>query len=53
MKKRKMDLKSVDDIRIFKHRERLLGRVHVTSSPKQGMGIDMEFQNDKWWITAR
>ena len=53
MKKRKIELKSIDDIRIYKNRDRLLGRFHITVAPKQGMGIDMEFQNGKWWITAR
>lgn len=47
------ELKNFDDFDVFKHKDRLLGRVHITVAPKQGMGIDMEFLDGKWWITAR
>jgi len=53
MIKKKIELKTFDDVRVFKHKDRLLGRVHITVAPTQGMGIDMEFQDGKWWITAR
>jgi len=53
MTRKKIELKNFDDVDVFKHKDRLLGRVHITVAPKQGMGIDMEFLNGKWWITAR
>lgn len=53
MRQRPIELKSVDDVRIFTYKERLIARVHCTVAPKQVIGVDMEYQYAKWWITAR
>lgn len=61
MKKRPIELQTVRDIRLFSHKDRLFARVHAWVAPwpsrkdltKQGIGIDMVFQDGKWWITVR
>jgi len=61
MMKRPIDLKSIDDVRLFKPRERLLARVHASVAPSpdrkdlqtHGIGIDMVYLEGRWWVTAR
>jgi len=61
MKKRAIELKSVDDIRLYKVNDNLLARAHASVGPspdrkelkKQEIGIDMVFRDGKWWIAAR
>jgi HEAT repeat protein len=52
MEKRPMALRSIDDIRVFRHKETLRARVHFTSMPNQGHGLDMIFKEAKWWISG-
>ena len=60
MKKRPIELKSIDDIRLFKPREWMLARVHASVAPSpdrkdlqtQGIAIDMVYFNKKWWVTV-
>jgi hypothetical protein len=61
MKKRGIELKRIDDLRLFERKGVLVARVHASIAPwpdrkdleSQGIGIDMVFRDGKWWVTAR
>ena len=50
MEKLPMALRSIDDIRVFKHRGMLRARAHFTSSTKGEHVLDLIFLDGKWWI---
>ncbi len=52
MEKRPMVLLAIDDIRVFKRKDNLRARAHITTSPKGGHGLDLMFIDEKWWISG-
>jgi HEAT repeat protein len=52
MERRPMRLQSIDNIRVFKHKDELRARAHASTKAKAGLGLDLIFHHSKWWITA-
>ena len=60
MKKRPFKLQRIEDIKLSKRRDIFRARIHVAADPsppradrkKRGIGIDMIFIDDRWWIAG-
>jgi hypothetical protein len=52
LQNRPIELKSIDDITIYEAKDGFGARVHIAVVPKGGIGMDMVFQDGKWWITG-
>jgi HEAT repeat protein len=52
MEQRTMSLRSIDDINVFKSKDMLRARAHISTAPKGGLGLDLMFIDGKWWMTG-